>query len=168
MKPKDKDSVMSAFARGEIQLLVATTVIEVGIDVPNATIIMIENGESFGLSQLHQLRGRVGRGKEKSTCILVTDSKNPETVERLKTICHNSDGFAIAEHDMAERGIGDFFGLRQHGLPTMRVANLMEDGQLLEIAKETADYILTKDPDLIHLPVLYNRIDKVMGTAAVL
>ena len=168
MKPKEKDAVMSAFARGEIQLLVATTVIEVGIDVANATIMMIENGESFGLSQLHQLRGRVGRGTEKSTCILVTDSQNLETVERLKTICQNSDGFAIAEYDMLERGIGDFFGLRQHGIPTMCVASLTQDSQLLEVAKETADYILEKDPHLTHLPVLCKRINKIMGTAAVL
>lgn len=168
MKPKEKDEVMKAFAKNEIQLLVATTVIEVGIDVPNATIMMIENSENFGLSQLHQLRGRVGRGSEKSTCILVSASRNPSTIQRLKTLASTTDGFAIAEYDMEERGIGDFFGVRQHGLPTMGVANLLRDSQLLETAKEIADYILEKDSELEHLPVLAKKMAKMMNTAAVL
>ena len=124
MKPKEKDAVMRAFAAHEIDVLVSTTVIEVGVDVPNAALMLIENAECFGLSQLHQLRGRVGRGRHKSYCVLVSDNKGEENKQRLKVMSSTSDGFAIAEEDLKLRGPGDFFGSRQHGLPSLRVADL--------------------------------------------
>lgn len=168
MKPRDKDAVMKAFAAGELDLLVATTVIEVGIDVPNACIILIENAESFGLSQLHQLRGRVGRGSEKSTCILVSDSHAPETLDRLHTLCKTTDGFAIAEYDLSVRGAGDFFGTAQHGLPALRVASLVDDLPLLERTREVADRLLADDPELDSLPLLREQVGKMMSAASVL
>ncbi|MEG0854753.1 MAG: ATP-dependent DNA helicase RecG [Angelakisella sp.] len=168
MKAKDKDAVMAAFAAGQLDLLVATTVIEVGIDVPSAVIMMIENAESFGLSQLHQLRGRVGRGSHQSTCILLTDSKNPETLDRLHTLCKTTDGFAIAEYDLATRGPGDFFGMRQSGLPQLRVANLSQDIEVLEQTRTEAAGLLENDPTLDALPLLRKRIEKMMKTAVVL
>jgi ATP-dependent DNA helicase RecG len=118
--------------------MVATTVIEVGVDVPNATLMVIEDADRFGLSQLHQLRGRVGRGKAKSFCILTSHNKNPETLQRLKALCKTTDGFKIAEEDLALRGPGDFFGSRQSGLPTFRVANLSYDLQTLKDAQEAS------------------------------
>ena len=138
MKGSDKDAVMNAFARHELDVLVCTTVIEVGVDVPNANLILIENADRFGLSQLHQLRGRVGRGARKSYCILVSSNRNPDTVERLKTLCRSSDGFAIAQKDLTLRGPGDFFGSRQHGLPLLRAASLQMDLQTLEQAQQAA------------------------------
>lgn len=148
MKPKEKDEVMKKFAEGEIQVLIATTVIEVGVDVPNAVIMVIENAEMFGLSQLHQLRGRVGRGKEKSTCILVSDAQNEEAQTRLKVMCKTSDGFKIADEDLRLRGPGDFFGSRQHGLPKMKFANLLSDMKTLKEAQAEAKNILKDDPSL--------------------
>ncbi len=148
MKPKEKDEVMKEFAEGKTQLLIATTVIEVGVDVPNAVIMVIENAEMFGLSQLHQLRGRVGRGKEKSTCILVSDAQNEEAQTRLKVMCKTSDGFKIADEDLRLRGPGDFFGSRQHGLPRMKIANLLSDMKTLKEAQAEAKNILTDDPSL--------------------
>ena len=142
MKGAEKEAVMSSFARGEADVLVATTVIEVGVDVPNATLMVIEDADRFGLSQLHQLRGRVGRGKAKSFCILTTHSRNPETVQRLKALCRTTDGFRIAEEDLKLRGPGDFFGSRQSGLPVFRVANLNMDIQTLKDAQQaSADWI---------------------------
>ena len=138
MKAGDKEDVMARFARHEIDVLVCTTVIEVGVDVPNANLILIENADRFGLSQLHQLRGRVGRGARKSYCVLVSSTKNPDTLERLKTLCRSSDGFAIAQKDLALRGPGDFFGSRQHGLPLLRAAALDMDLQTLEQAQQAA------------------------------
>ena len=135
MKGSEKDAVMSAFAKGEADVLVATTVIEVGVDVPNATLMVIEDADRFGLSQLHQLRGRVGRGKDKSFCILTTHNRNPETVARLKAFCKTTDGFKIAQEDLKMRGPGDFFGSRQSGLPTFRMANLGSDLETLTIAQ---------------------------------
>ena len=126
---------MAAFARGEADIMVATTVIEVCVDVPNATLMVIEDADRFGLSQLHQLRGRVGRGKAKSYCILTSGNKNTETLKRLKALCKTTDGFKIAEEDLALRGPGDFFGSRQSGLPTFRVANLSYDLQTLKDAQ---------------------------------
>ncbi len=148
MKPKEKDEVMKNFAEGKTQLLIATTVIEVGVDVPNAVIMVIENAEMFGLSQLHQLRGRVGRGKEKSTCILVSDAQNEEAQTRLKVMCKTSDGFKIADEDLRLRGPGDFFGSRQHGLPKMKIANLLTDMKTLKEAQAEAKNILKEDPKL--------------------
>ena len=135
MKGAEKEAAMASFARGEADVMVATTVIEVGVDVPNATLMVIEDADRFGLSQLHQLRGRVGRGKAKSYCILTSHNKNQETLQRLKALCKTTDGFKIAEEDLKLRGPGDFFGSRQSGLPTFRVANLSYDLQTLKDAQ---------------------------------
>ena len=135
MKGAEKEAAMASFARGEADVMVATTVIEVGVDVPNATLMVIEDADRFGLSQLHQLRGRVGRGRAKSFCILTSHNKNPETLQRLKALCKTTDGFKIAEEDLKLRGPGDFFGSRQSGLPTFRVANLSYDLQTLKDAQ---------------------------------
>ena len=135
MKGAEKEDAMASFARGEADVMVATTVIEVGVDVPNATLMVIEDADRFGLSQLHQLRGRVGRGKAKSYCILTSHNKNQETLQRLKALCKTTDGFKIAEEDLKLRGPGDFFGSRQSGLPTFRVANLSYDLQTLKDAQ---------------------------------
>jgi ATP-dependent DNA helicase RecG len=148
MRPKEKDAVMSAFAGGEIQILVATTVIEVGVDVPNAALMIIENADRFGLSQLHQLRGRVGRGKHQSYCVLVTSTRNPDSMQRLKTLASTTDGFKISEEDLKARGPGDFFGSRQHGLPQLRLADLGGDMRLLQQAQDAANRLLAADPEL--------------------
>jgi ATP-dependent DNA helicase RecG len=140
---------MTNFANGDIQLLVATTVIEVGIDVPNAVIMLIENADRFGLSQLHQLRGRIGRGKHKSDCILISDSTSPDTQNRLDVIKNTTDGFKIADYDLALRGPGDFLGNRQHGIPEMRIADLFADKAVLVKAKEEAGKLLSADPQLL-------------------
>ena len=145
MKPKDKDAVMARFYSGEIQLLISTVVIEVGVDVPNATVMAIENAERFGLSQLHQLRGRIGRGSKESTCILLSDAQNEEAVDRFETMCRTTDGFEIAKKDLEMRGPGDFFGSRQHGLPDMRIANLMTDTRILYEAQKTAKEIVDNE-----------------------
>ncbi len=148
MKAKDKEAVMSAFVRGETDVLVATTVIEVGVDVPNAALMIVENAERFGLSQLHQLRGRIGRGRFQSYCILVSDSTTDEAKARLKVMKETSDGFKIAEADLRQRGPGDFFGSRQHGLPEMHIADLCADMSVLEDARDAAEALLKEDPDL--------------------
>ena len=148
MKPKDKDAVMAAFVRGEIDILVATTVIEVGVDVPNAALMIIENAERFGLSQLHQLRGRVGRGQHKSWCILVSDNKGEEVKARLSIMSKTNNGFEISEEDLRLRGPGDFFGSRQHGLPEMHVADLGADTQIMKTAQDEAKALLAADPQL--------------------
>ena len=145
MKPKDKDAVMARFYSGEIQLLISTVVIEVGVDVPNATVMAIENAERFGLSQLHQLRGRIGRGSKESTCILLSDAQNDEAVDRFETMCRTTDGFEIAKKDLEMRGPGDFFGSRQHGLPDMRIANLMTDTRILYEAQKTAKELVDNE-----------------------
>lgn len=147
MRAAEKDGIMCAFAAGEIDILVATTVIEVGVNVPNATVMLIENAERFGLSQLHQLRGRVGRGIEKSYCIMITNSENPATLERLTVMCLTNDGFKIADEDLRLRGPGDFFGTRQHGLPALKTARL-SDMASLENARSAAREILAEDPSL--------------------
>ena len=149
MKPRDKDAVMAAFVRGETDILVATTVIEVGVDVPNAALMIIENAERFGLSQLHQLRGRVGRGRHKSWCILVSDNKGEEVKARLSIMSKTNNGFEISEEDLRLRGPGDFFGARQHGLPEMHVADLGADTQVLKTAQEEAKALLAADPQLV-------------------
>ena len=159
MKPKEKDAVMRAFAAHEIDVLVSTTVIEVGVDVPNAALMLIENAECFGLSQLHQLRGRVGRGRHKSYCVLVSDNKGEENKQRLKVMSSTSDGFAIAEEDLKLRGPGDFFGSRQHGLPSLRVADLSCDLSLLHETQSAAGQLLTADPALKNHPLLKARVE---------
>ena len=148
MKPREKEAVMAAFAAGETQVLVSTTVIEVGVDVPNAALIIIENAERFGLSQLHQLRGRVGRGKHQSYCVLITNTRSVEAMQRLRTLASTADGFKISEEDLKLRGPGDFFGSRQHGLPQMKLADLAGDMRLLSEAQESARRLLMADPTL--------------------
>lgn len=148
MKPKDKEKVMKAFSDGDVQILVATTVVEVGVDVPNATIMVIENAERFGLSQLHQLRGRIGRGNKKSFCVLVSDSKSENARNRLMIMKKYSDGFRIADEDLKARGPGDFFGERQHGLPTLKIADMLEDIEILHLAQDCAKDILDEDFNL--------------------
>ena len=159
MKPKEKDALMRAFAAHEIDVLVSTTVIEVGVDVPNAALMLIENAECFGLSQLHQLRGRVGRGRHKSYCVLVSDNKGEENKQRLKVMSSTSDGFAIAEEDLKLRGPGDFFGSRQHGLPVLRVADLSCDLSLLHETQSAAGQLLAADPALKNHPLLKARVE---------
>lgn len=148
MKPKLKDEVMSGFVSGAIQILVSTTVIEVGVNVPNANLMVIENAERFGLSQLHQLRGRVGRGKEQAYCILFAHGKNEVTKKRMETMCISNDGFYISEQDLKLRGPGDFFGTRQHGLPEMKIANLFEDSDILKQSQSAAAEITAGDKNL--------------------
>ena len=148
LKPREKDAAMASFAAGETDILVSTTVIEVGVDVPNAALMIVENAERFGLSQLHQLRGRVGRGRHKSYCILISDSRSEETRERLAAMTHTNDGFKIAEEDLRLRGPGDFFGSRQHGLPELHVADLGADMSVLSTAQSAAADILRADPGL--------------------
>lgn len=148
MKPKKKDEIMESFKRGEIDVLICTVVIEVGIDVPNAGIIVIENAECFGLSQLHQLRGRVGRGERPSHCILVSDTKSETSQQKFNILCETNDGFRIAEEDLKLRGPGDFFGSRQSGLPTLKIASLMTDSRILYAARDEAQNILSDDPFL--------------------
>ena len=148
LSAKAKEAAMAAFSAGETDILVATTVIEVGVDVPNATLMVIENADRFGLSQLHQLRGRVGRGKAKSYCVLLSANRSSETRQRLKALCATNDGFKIAEKDLELRGPGDFFGSRQHGLPQLQVADLAGDTRVLAEAKEAAEALLADDPEL--------------------
>ena len=148
MKPKDKEAVMASMVAGETDILVATTVIEVGVDVPNAALIVVENAELFGLSQLHQLRGRVGRGQHKSWCILVSDNDGEENRARLGIMTKTNDGFKISEEDLRLRGPGDFFGSRQHGLPEMHVADLGADVNVLQKAQQEATLLLASDPAL--------------------
>ena len=148
MKPKEKNEIMAAFARNETKILVSTTVIEVGVNVPNSTIILIENAERFGLAQLHQLRGRVGRGKHQSYCILVSDSKNKVTKKRLQIMEESTDGFVIAETDLKLRGPGEFFGTKQHGLPEMKIANLYTDAKVLKEVQGCVGQLLKIDPSL--------------------
>ncbi len=145
MTPKKKDEVMMRFKNGETQLLISTVVIEVGVDVPNAVIMVIENAERFGLSQLHQLRGRVGRGQAKSHCILVTDATGDEASARMRIMCETTDGFKIADEDLKLRGPGDFFGTRQHGLPKLRIADILTDTKILMQTQELATEIMAKD-----------------------
>ena len=148
MKPKEKDAVMAAVVVGEVNILVATTVIEVGVDVPNAALMIIENAERFGLSQLHQLRGRVGRGKHKSYCVLVSDNDSEDVRARLSIMTKTNDGFRISEEDLRLRGPGDFFGSRQHGLPEMHVADLGADMDVMQRAQSEAQQLLAADPEL--------------------
>ncbi len=146
MTPKKKDEVMVKFKNGETQLLISTVVIEVGVDVPNAVIMVVENAERFGLSQLHQLRGRVGRGQAKSSCILVTDAKGDEAKARMRIMCETTDGFKIADEDLRLRGPGDFFGTRQHGLPKLKIADILTDTKILTQTQQIAMDIMEKDP----------------------
>lgn len=148
MRPAEKERAMEEFAAGHTQILVSTTVVEVGVDVPNAVVMLIENAERYGLSQLHQLRGRIGRGTEQSTCILVSDAQNEEALKRLRVMCETTDGFRIADEDLRLRGPGDFFGARQHGLPELKIADMSADFAMLQLAQGEARDLLARDPSL--------------------
>ncbi len=161
MKQKEKDAAMESFASGETKILVSTTVIEVGVNVPNANIMIIENAERFGLSQLHQLRGRVGRGGGQAYCILFAHGSSDITKKRMETMCLSNDGFYISEQDLKLRGPGDFFGTRQHGLPEMKIANLFEDGDILKQAQDAAAEIT--GAGLENYPELKKRCDKILN-----
>lgn len=163
MKPAEKDAVMTAFARGELDVLVATTVIEVGVNVPNASLMVVEDADRFGLSQLHQLRGRVGRGKRESFCIFFGADKGQAARERLRILAGTNDGFEIARADLAQRGPGDFFGKRQHGLPGLKMADLASDLQLMQDAREEAERLLAADPALSRYPELRARIERMFA-----
>ena len=148
MASKEKEKAMRDFKKGKTKLLVSTVVIEVGIDVPNATVMLVENAERFGLAQLHQLRGRVGRGEAESYCILLANPKTEEARARLKAIEGTLDGFEIAEADLDIRGPGEFFGTRQHGLPEIRFGNILKDFDIMEAARIEAFALIERDPDL--------------------
>lgn len=148
MKQKEKDSIMEEFKNGKIQLLISTTVIEVGVNVPNASIMVIENAERFGLAQLHQLRGRVGRGEYKSYCILKYEGNSEIIRQRMKVMTNTNDGFKIAEKDLELRGTGDFFGTKQHGIPDFKIANLFEDMDTLKLAQKVAIHVMEEDSKL--------------------
>ena len=162
MKQAEKDEIMERFAKNEIQILVSTTVIEVGIDVPNATVMMIENAERFGLAQLHQLRGRVGRGKHQSYCIFMTASKAKEAKERLDILNHSNDGFKIASEDLKLRGPGDLFGIRQSGLMNFRLGDVYQDAKILQKANEAADLLIRENSDWL------KKIPEYESTASVI
>ena len=166
MKAREKDAVMTAFAARETDILVATTVIEVGVDVPNAALMVVENAERFGLSQLHQLGGGVGGGAHQSYCVLISDSRNEETRERLKVMTKTTDGFRIAEEDLRLRGHGDFFGQRQHGMPGFKIADLAQDIQLLREAQDAAGELLERDPQLASCPAAADRIEALFSKAS--
>jgi ATP-dependent DNA helicase RecG len=142
----EKEAVMEKFKKGEIKILVSTTVIEVGVDVPNATVMVIEQAERFGLAQLHQLRGRVGRGAAQSYCVLVTEKLNDAAKERIRTMVESTDGFYIAEIDLKLRGPGEFFGTKQSGLPALRIANILRDAEILEVARSEAAAFIGSPP----------------------
>ena len=158
MKPKEKNEIMERFAAGDIQILISTTVIEVGINVPNATVMMVENAERFGLAQLHQLRGRVGRGSAQSYCIFMSGSKGKETRKRLEVLNKSNDGFYIASEDLKLRGPGDLFGIRQSGILEFRMGDVFQDSAVLGQASEAAGRLLKEDPQLLH--PLYEGIRK--------
>ena len=148
LKKKEKDNIMEKFKNGEIDILISTTVIEVGVDVPNSTIMVIENAERFGLATLHQLRGRVGRGKYKSYCILKYKGHGENTRERMKIMVETNDGFKISEKDLELRGSGEFFGTKQHGLPEFKIANLFQDIDMLKNVQSIAMKIIQEDKEL--------------------
>ena len=148
MKQKEKDEIMLKFKNGEIDILISTTVIEVGVNVPNASLMVIQNAERFGLATLHQLRGRVGRGEYQSYCILKYQGRSQTILERMKVMQETNDGFVISEKDLELRGTGDFFGTKQHGLPEFKIANLFEDMDILKQVQTVASEILLDDPEL--------------------
>ena len=168
MKGSEKEQIMGAFARNELQILVSTTVIEVGVNVPNATVMVVENAERFGLSQLHQLRGRVGRGRHQSYCILFAGTLTEQARKRLEMLCKSNDGFEIARCDLELRGPGDFFGQRQHGLPNFHIANLIDDTELLQKAQKAAKELLEEDPGLARNQALAQAVNRLFGSQTVI
>jgi ATP-dependent DNA helicase RecG len=169
MKPAEKEKVMKAFVAGETKILVSTTVIEVGVDVPNASVMIVEHAERFGLSQLHQLRGRVGRGADKSYCILLTsDKQTVNAEERLGIMAKSNDGFVIAEKDLELRGPGELLGTKQSGLPEFRIANIVRDQQILDRARREADFLLAKEKSAVTAKMIARiKEDPRFGLAAV-
>ena len=168
LKPKEKAEVMATFSAGELDVLVSTTVIEVGVDVPRAGVMVIENAERYGLSALHQLRGRVGRGGGQAVCILISDHESEAVRDRLRFLCHTTDGFQVAQYDLDHRGPGDFFGSRQHGLPTLQIADLASDTRALYAAQQTAHELLEADPglDKPEHQVLARQVEQLLRRAA--
>jgi ATP-dependent DNA helicase RecG len=170
MKSAEKEKVMSSFVKGETKILVSTTVIEVGVNVPNACLMIVENAERFGLSQLHQLRGRVGRGTRKSYCVLVSDAVGENAEKRLKTMCTTYDGYKIAEADLALRGPGDFLrdagseALRQSGGIKFKIADMCEDSELMQKAFESAKKIIELSPNLDNFPLLKSKVNSVFNS----
>ena len=161
MRGDEKEEVMRAFKEGRIDVLVSTTVIEVGVDVPNATVMVVEHAERFGLAQLHQLRGRVGRGEAQSYCILLTGERlSDEARERILTMVRTNDGFEIAEKDLELRGPGEFMGTRQSGMPEFRIAHLIRDSDLLPVARREAFLLVERDPDLREHPLLREELER--------
>jgi len=167
MRPADKDAIMRAFRDRAFDVLVSTAVVEVGVDIPNATVMAIEGAERFGLAQLHQFRGRVGRGSSPSTCYLLTEKPEPEAIDRLTVVARSANGLELAEHDLRLRGPGDYFGVRQSGFPELKVAKL-DDVRLIETARSTAQSILAGDPDLSRPEhaLLAHRIAEFLDRAA--
>ena len=166
MKPKEKDEIMEKFKKGEIDILISTTVIEVGVNVPNANIMVVENADRFGLAQLHQLRGRVGRGQYQSYCVLKYNSKCSQVgKERMKTMQETNDGFVISEKDLELRGSGEFFGTKQHGLPEFKIANLFEDVKILKDVQKLSIKIMQKDPLLYDEEnyILRKKLEEILG-----
>ncbi len=168
MKSSEKEAIMKSFVSGEISILVSTTIIEVGVNVPNATLMVIENAERFGLAQLHQLRGRVGRGAEQSYCVLFNQSKSQVSKERMKIMSQSNDGFVISEKDLEIRGPGDFFGTKQHGLPELKIANLYKDIEVMKLAQENVKALLQEDSNLEKSPGLKRYLDLYFGERATL
>ena len=162
MKPKEKNEIMERFARNEIQVLVSTTVVEVGVNVPNATVMMIEDAQRFGLAQLHQLRGRVGRGDAQSYCIFINTSGQQQAGDRLDVLVKSNDGFFIASEDLKMRGPGDLFGIRQSGLMDFKVGDLFNDMDLLKAAGEAAERLFEEDAQLEHHSELKSKLDSYM------
>ena len=170
MNEKEKDAVMEEFAAGGYDILVATVVIEVGIDVANATVMVIENAERFGLAQLHQLRGRVGRGREQSYCVLISNGEGQVSKDRARTMVESSDGFYIAEKDLELRGPGEFFGTRQHGIPDMQLADLVKHMDIMEAVRGTASEVLRDDSELTagkNTP-LRKRVEAMFGRGSII
>jgi ATP-dependent DNA helicase RecG len=163
MRPADKDEVMGAFRSGEVDVLVATTVIEVGIDVPNATLMVIEDADRFGLSQLHQLRGRVGRGEHPGACVLIADPTTEEAEQRLAAVVASTDGFALAEEDLRIRGQGTVFGTKQSGMKDLVLADILADFDLLLAARRDAFGLVEADPDLVDHLELVDEVRAVLG-----
>ena len=170
MKSSEKDAVMQEFLDGKIDVLVSTTVIEVGVNVPNSNIMVIENAERFGLATLHQLRGRVGRGNEQAYCIMIADADNELTKQRMKTMCDSNDGFYIAEQDLKQRGPGDFFGTRQHGLPEMRIANLFKDSEILKLADSAVCDVLEQTVKMTssEAEILFQKASRIIPESVIL
>ena len=165
MDPGEKDEVMSRFRANEIQVLVATTVVEVGVDVPNANVMIIYNAERFGLAQLHQMRGRIGRGAHQSYCVLVTEGKNEESRQKLEVLESTTDGFRIAEEDLALRGPGEVLGTAQSGMSDLRFVEFLADAGLVREARQLAEKVLTSDPELAGSPGLREKMEEGLGAS---